>query len=139
MREDMFKVIVERPRQRGWAWQRRKSNSGRDFDPPVKIGVRRCVSGRGIRSKYPSDHLKPLKRYFGSKVGQRWNDVYSDIAAANDPDNVVKAHVRQHIDNFVARHVGISRDGAWFVPTRHCMAAVRGGTRRTTSIHLTGC
>jgi hypothetical protein len=114
MREDMFKVIVERPR-RGWRSAPRCRNrlSGED-DLPVKIGMKRHVALTRIRTKWLNENLKPLERYLGRQVGRPWNDVYSEICATLAPGHTVKEHVRQHVDDFVARDVVVGRDGKWF-------------------------
>jgi hypothetical protein len=118
MREDMFKVIVERPRGgKGWAPHSRKRLTG-DGDLPVKIGVRRHMAITHARSKRLNENLKPLKRYLGRQVGRRWDDVYSEIAATLAPGHTVKQHVRQHLDDFVARHVVLAPDGSWHSATR---------------------
>jgi hypothetical protein len=118
MREDMFKVIVERPRHgRGWSKGSRRRLAG-DGDLPAKIGVKRYVTLTRIRSKSLNENLKPLKRYLGQQVGRPWNDVYSEISATLAPGHTVKEHVRQHIDDFVARNITFGRDGEWMSASR---------------------
>jgi hypothetical protein len=118
MREDMFKVIVERPRHgRGWSKGSRRRLAG-DGDLPVKIGVKRYVTLTKIRSKSLNENLQPLKRYLGQQLGRPWNDVYSEISATLSPGHIVKAHVRQHLDDYVARNVMRDRDGKWIGPSR---------------------
>jgi hypothetical protein len=113
MREDMFKVIVERPRS-GWRSAPRARNrlSGED-DLPVKIGMKRHVAVTRIRTKYLNENLNPLRRFLGRQVGRSWNDVYSEISATLAPGHTVKEHVRQHIDDFVARKITRGPDGEW--------------------------
>jgi len=113
MREDMFKVIVERPRS-GWRSAPRARNrlAGED-DLPVKIGMRRHVAVTRLKSKSLNENLNPLKRYLGQQVGRPWNAIYSEIAATLAPGHTVKEHVRQHIGDFVARNIAIGRDGEW--------------------------
>jgi hypothetical protein len=111
MREDMFKVIVERPR-RGWRSAPRNRNrlSGED-DLPVKIGMKRHVALTRSRTKWLNENLNPLRRYLGRQVGRPWNDVYSEISATLAPGHTVKEHVRQHIDDFVARKITVGCNG----------------------------
>ncbi len=111
MREDMFKVIVERPRT-GWrsAPRCRGRLSGED-DLPTKIGMKRHVAVTRIGSRWLNENLNPLKRYLGRQVGRPWDKVYSEISATLSPGHTVKAHVRQHLDDFVARDVSIDRSG----------------------------
>lgn len=112
MREDMFKVIVERPRA-GWRSRRhRRGTLNGDCDLPSKIGVKRHIAVMRIRSKELNENLAPLERYIAKQVGRPWNDVYSDISANLAPENVVQQHVRRHVGNFVAK-VAVGRNGEW--------------------------
>ncbi len=113
MREDMFKVIVERPR-----WGMRNAKHGRKRlagmdDLPMKIGVKRHVAITQSSSKWLNENLRPLERYLGRQVGRVWNDVYSEICATLSPGHTVKEHVRQHLDDFVLRRIKIGRNGEW--------------------------
>jgi hypothetical protein len=112
MREDMFKVIVERPRRGGRIPRACGRLAGED-DLPTKIGVRRHMAITRNRSKYLNENLGPLERYLGRQVGRLWNDVFSEMCATLAPGHTVKEHVRQHIDDFVARNIAIGRDGTW--------------------------
>jgi hypothetical protein len=113
MREDMFKVIVERPRGgQGCAHSSRK-RLNRDGDLPTKIGVRRHMWITGAKSKWLKENLAPLKRYLGRQVGRRWDDIYSEIAATLGARGTVQQHVLLHLDDFVARHVAIDGEGRW--------------------------
>ena len=113
MREDMFKVIVERPR-RGWRSRRhRRKTVGGEDTLPMKIGVKKHVAATGIRSKWLNENLNPLRRYLRSQLGRPWDDVYSDICANLSPDHTVKQHVREHLDDYVARRIFVREDGAW--------------------------
>jgi len=104
MREDMFKVIVERPRKGksdgSFAARRR-----RDFEGPPQLGMR---AGYGYRSL--NENLNPLRRYLRAQVGRPWNKVYSEIARNIDRRNTVQQHIYQHLSDFVAIKVG-RRDG----------------------------
>lgn len=112
MRDDMFKVIVERPR-RGWrsAPRMRGRLAGED-DLPTKIGMKRHIAVTRQKTKWLNENLQPLKRYLGRQIGRKWDDVYSEISATLDPGHTVKRHVRQHLDDFVAR-ITIGRHGEW--------------------------
>src|ERR1043165_3926823 len=84
MRPDMAKVIVERPRKKGWAWnkpkgyQRRLRRYGED-GPPAREGIRACWQGR---TKCLNEHLGPLRRSLA-----------------------VQGRVRDHVGQYVATHV----------------------------------
>jgi hypothetical protein len=99
MRDDMFKVIVERPRlvnSNGY------SGDGRPFrnreEVPHVLGMKR---GYGS-TKWLNENLAPLRRYLASQVNRPWDKVYSEIRAAIDARSTVKQHVLQHIADFVA-------------------------------------
>jgi len=99
MRNDMFKVIVERPRK----WKDPENRAVRrrnDFDGPRFLGMR---AGHGRPAL--NENLNPLKRYLHAQVGRPWNKVYGEIAAGIDRRNTVQQHVYQHIDNFIAVQV----------------------------------
>ncbi|MBB6095617.1 hypothetical protein HNQ60_004508 [Povalibacter uvarum] len=104
MREDMYKVIVERPRrgQSGYNAAARRRN---DFDGPASLGMRAGYGYRGL-----NENLAPLRRYLRAQVGRPWNKVFSEICAGIDGRNTVQQHIRQHIDDFIATKVGL-RDG----------------------------
>jgi hypothetical protein len=108
MREDMFKVIVERPR-------RVNSNAykgdGRLFrnqeDGPSRLGMKRGYDDR----KPLNENLAPLKRYLEKQVNRPWDKVHSEIRAAIDARSTVKQHVLQHLDDFVAIQARWEEDG----------------------------
>lgn len=109
MREDMFKVIVERPR---WG-SRHATKSKLRYD---KCEGRSRVTGRRLASeagytKSLNENLAPLKRYLHKQVGRRWDDVFSEICQHLDTGSTVKMHVREHLDDFVDHHVRRKSDG----------------------------
>ena len=100
MREDMFKVIVERPRlvnSNGYSRDGRKFRN--DENAPSRLGMKR---GYTQRPKWLNENLAPLKRYLEQQVDRPWNKVYSDIRATIDARSTVKQHILQHIRDFVA-------------------------------------
>lgn len=109
MREDMFKVIVERPR---WG-SRHATKSKLRYD---KCEGRSRVTGRRLATeagytKSLNENLAPLKRYLHKQVGRRWDDVFSEICQHLDTGSTVKMHVREHLDDFVDRHARRKLDG----------------------------
>lgn len=107
MRNDMFKVIVERPRK----WKDPENRAVRrrnDFDGPRFLGMR---AGHGRPAL--NENLNPLRRYLHAQVGRPWNKVYGEIAALIDRRNTVQQHVYQHLDDFIAVQV-VWRDGNLF-------------------------
>jgi hypothetical protein len=75
MREDMYKVIVERPR-RGKSGDATAARLRREFDGPIRLGMR---AGYGHRSL--NENLAPLRRYLHAQIGRPWNRVFSEICA----------------------------------------------------------
>lgn len=115
MREDMFKVIVERPRlgvRSAPRIKNRREKTGKSF-----IGMKRQAMEQTGWRKMLNENLSPLRRYLDRQVGRRWDDVYSEICAQLDTGSTVKMHVREHLDDFVIRHVHITADGTWLART----------------------
>ena len=113
MREDMFKVIVERPRIRAWKnGERRAGNQPLD-EAPFRQGMGRAHSER----KTLNENLAPLRRFLAARVGRPWTRVYSEISAGLSPRNAVQQHVRDHLEDFVAV-APIVRDGRLYVLER---------------------
>ncbi len=117
MREDMFKVIVERPR-----WGSRhapKAKLRNDKVPGRKraTGRRQALEQHGY-TKCLNENLAPLKRYLMKQVGRPWDKVYSEISEHLDTGSTVKQHVRDHLTDFILINVSVDRDGG-FMATRH--------------------
>jgi len=117
MREDMFKVIVERPRGgRSWA-----TKSKTRYD---KCGERSRVSGHRLvmeargKTKYLNENLAPLRRYLHKQLGRKWDDVFSEICAHLDTGSTVKMHVREHLEDFVLQNTRRDTDGAVWATVR---------------------
>ncbi|WP_257459783.1 hypothetical protein [Archangium lipolyticum] len=115
MREDMFKVIVERPRMRipkrngsHYPRGRLKIDRGDFEEAPKREGM-----GRGYGYKYLNENLAPLRRFLRSCVGRPWNDVYSEICEHVSLDSAVKKHILEHLDQFVYRQVRESDGGIY--------------------------
>jgi hypothetical protein len=100
MRNDMSKVIVERPRRGGD--RDRKGRPARDFDDiPSKQSMKQGHSDR----KELNENLAPLKRFLHKSVGRPWNMVFSEICENIRVDNAVQKHVRNHVFDYVHLHV----------------------------------
>ena len=99
MRDDMAKVIVERPRRGGGG-----TRKGRERPPeelPFGEGMRR-PHVRHYRGKELHENLAPLRRYLDRQVGRPWRKVYAEIAANLRVASTVEQHVRDHVEDFVA-------------------------------------
>ncbi|MDM0115561.1 hypothetical protein QTI66_25655 [Variovorax sp. J22R133] len=98
MREDMYKVIVERPRRGGGV-----QGEGRIWrnsrDRGSHLGMKR---GYGW-GKHLNENLAPLKRWLHKQVHRPWDKVYAELCGGIDRRNTVQAHIHEHIDGFVAR------------------------------------
>lgn len=101
MRNDMYKVIVERPRRGG-------GNAPRP-QPPRDLEDQRQRESLNFRHrhnpKWLNENLRPLQRYLERQVGRRWDFVYAELCARVDRRNTVQQHIHQHIDGFVAMQV----------------------------------
>ncbi|MDR3634428.1 MAG: hypothetical protein P4L84_11535 [Isosphaeraceae bacterium] len=107
MREDMAKVIVERPRygsgdQGTPKGARRRLQRLEREGLPSHEGMRRRWRGC---AKSLNEHLGPLRRYLDSQVGRPWNKVFSEICAHINRNSAVQDHVRDHVEDYVVRHV----------------------------------
>ncbi len=99
MRDDMAKIIVERPRVPD-----RSERKGRDRpleELPQYEGMRRPHLLRSW-GKELNENLQPLRRYLERQVGRPWSKVYAEIAQNLRMDNTVQQHVRDHLHDFVA-------------------------------------
>lgn len=130
MRQDMAKVIVERPRQGG-------SHKYRDRRSVLKEQVRyiertgdlesdRLESGTesfsywasrmlGYDRKELNENLQPLKRFMLSRVGRVWDEVFSEICEVMDVRSACQYHIWQHAKDYVEENTCIGDDGGvWF-------------------------
>jgi hypothetical protein len=112
MRDDMFKVIVERPR-----WGASHAASPKLKRMPNAdarhIGLKRHARIGAPYTKSLNENLAPLVRYLRRQRGRRWDDVFSEICAKLDTGSTVKMHVREHIEDFVLTRISIGRYGEW--------------------------
>lgn len=106
MRIDMYKVIVERPRngKGDYVAGARRRN---DFEGPRQLGMR-----AGYGHPWLNENLSPLRRFLLAQVGRPWNKVYSEISSGIDRRNTVQLHVFAHLDDMIATQVEW-RDGRW--------------------------
>ena len=109
MRDDMGKVLVERPRVRcrfvrgrcgkGYAPRVRREMVSEDGSP-CHEGTMRRYNGHG--NKYFNEHLGPLRKFVESNVGRPWDKVYAEICQHVDRGNVVQKHILTHLFQYVA-------------------------------------
>lgn len=107
MRKDMNKVLCTRPRK-GGGWKKKffdKMNTPKEvrYFKGVKVDLspkQESMKKRhrvALDSKELTDHIEPLHRYLLSKVGEPWDDVWSDICKVLKGNGLQAAHVKQHV------------------------------------------
>lgn len=99
MRDDMAKIIVERPRRGDHSGRKGRAQAMEDL--PQHEGMRRPHLLRGW-GKELNENLQPLRRYLERQVGRPWDNVYAEIAKNLRVDNTVQQHVRDHLKDYVA-------------------------------------
>jgi hypothetical protein len=118
MREDMSKVVIERPR---WGHCLPSSKTRlriRCYDPdkeyddlPKRVSGSRSKHIRAREIKYFSDLLGPLRRFLRKNVGRPWDHVYREMKESLDDRKVTGRHVFEHVDMDVETHALIGDDG----------------------------
>ena len=124
MREDMFEVIIERPRRGSRMGHPRRARridaktvAARDPDALLsKLGMKRGAKVAG-RFKSLNENLAPLRRYLERQVNRPWDKVWSEICENLSTASTVQQHVRDHIVDFVGTHSFI-KDGVVYVAPR---------------------
>jgi hypothetical protein len=146
MRNDMAKVVTERPRRgssepsRKWGRRLTKDEIPRDFleneryryddpDPdkgydydygPLRTG--RWRRQYGSDSKDFSDLLGPLRGYLRKHVGRPWNAVWSELSAHLDKRSVTGSHIFDHIKQEVEQHCWLAVNGKVYYRRRYSRA-----------------
>ncbi|WP_242056621.1 MULTISPECIES: hypothetical protein [unclassified Nostoc] len=87
------------------------------------------------KSKYLSDHLGPLRRFLRSKIGQPWNDVYSELCQRLKTNTMAGQHVIDHVWDYVERHVEIIDGSLYSQPERGYQIPLDGSYRDRFYIH----
>jgi hypothetical protein len=103
MRDDIAKVVTERPR-RGHSNPSKKTTGlpirrydpDAEYDEPVRLPVSR---GRqyGWKAKEFSDLINPLKRYLRSCIGKPWNKVHRELSQKLDRRSISGSHIWDHV------------------------------------------
>lgn len=137
MRDDMAKVVTERPR-RG---HRNKSNKttglrirrydpDHEYDEPTRLPVARYRQ-YGYNAKEFSDLINPLKRYLRSRIGKPWNKVHSELSQKFDRRGVNGSHIWDHVMLEIETDCYIGDDGLAYTNNRKyifrtCERPIRG-------------
>lgn len=119
MRDDIAKVIVERPRRGGAAGRHSKQyrrevawprllQEGREEDSPTSEHIRRKW---GWDRKEFSDFLTPVYGFLRKSVGRPWDDVWSEISSHLSLGSTTQRHVLGHVFDYVELHAVELEDG----------------------------
>lgn len=121
MRSDLRDVLITRGRGGGW-----KKRKGRRR-PLEELPLREPIDRRG--TKWFRDLLGPLKRFFTARLGQRWDDVWSELCGALDRRGLLQQHVFVHAAHMVAVNV-LAIDGRLHTVTERGIRPLRSGRWR---------
>ena len=81
----------------------------------------------GYDCKEFSDLLGPLRQFLISRVGRKWDDVYSEIRERLNPNSTAQIHILSHVDDMVEPHVWIDESGQPHSKPHARWASLRGG------------
>lgn len=103
MRDDMAKVVTERPRgghrnkSRKTAGPRiRRYDPDREYDEPTRLPIARHRQ-YGYEAKEFSDLINPLRRYLRTCVGRPWAKVHSELSRKLDRRSLAGLHIWHHV------------------------------------------
>lgn len=99
MRRDMKEVIVETARTGGGYYRGQGHRPLRDDEGFVDLPSHEKMRYR--KDKSQGDKLGPLRAFLESKVGQQWDDVYSEICEVNDKRSMLGFHLLTHLSQYV--------------------------------------
>lgn len=138
MRDDMKKVVVERPRHghrlcyhdvRDRTRLDVRSDPDGDHLPPVQESMRRRHIVKRTE-KHLTDFLSPLQGYLRTSVGRPWSEVWSEICANLKAGSTMQDHVREHVHDFVLART-------WRLPDGRIAGAI-GKKRRRLAVRIPG-
>ncbi len=118
MREDMYKVVIEKPRvgshlrSKKYSWSTGSYDPDRHDDQPSRVSSSRHRQ-YGWDARSFTDVLGPLRRFLEKAVGRPWNDVYSEINASLDASTVTGRHIFTHVWQFVEKEVTMHKGVAY--------------------------
>lgn len=119
MREDMAKIIVERPRAQSRTatsddpkgWKKKVAGKYAEMeDLPSRESMSRHRK-YGWDAKELNENLNPLRRYLEKNAGRPWDKVYSEICERINPNSAVQNHILQHVYDFVESKTFMEDDG----------------------------
>jgi hypothetical protein len=122
MREDMAKIIVERPRPQSRTatsddpkgWKKRVAGKYAELED---LPTRESMSRRrkyGWDAKELNENLNPLRRYLEKSAGRPWDKVYAEICERINPNSAVQNHILQHVYDFVESHTFLEGNKVYY-------------------------
>ena len=120
MRSDISKVLVTTARygsrlKNEEVQALRRERIDEDYDGPSRVTMRPGrAAGHWSERKQLNEYLNPLYRFLERRVGDRWDDVYSEICHHNRRGSAVGEHIFQHLRDYVrVKTTDVSR---WWSP-----------------------
>jgi hypothetical protein len=105
-------ITIERPRSGMRISSRRLKGVHKTLDRLTNLATEDgllspyLIKVRG-KTKSFSDHLAPLRNFLHSKVGQPWNQIYSELCQSLDGRTLSGQHILSHLWGYVERYVEI--------------------------------
>jgi len=131
MRNDMAKVVTERPRRghgnpsKKWGRRLRRDEYDADDHGPARARIARGHQ-YSWQAKEFSDLLGPLRRYLRKQVGRPWDKVWSEITRNLDSRSLTGQHIFNHIRWDVEQHAWTGPDGRLYHSRRSSPAPIGG-------------
>lgn len=113
MRRDMKEVIVETARSGGDFYRNQGHKPLRDSEGFPDLPSHEKMRYR--KDKTQGDKLRPLRAFLESKVGQQWDDVFSEICEVNDKRSMLGFHLLTHLQQYV-QAPGLNNKHHYFSP-----------------------
>jgi hypothetical protein len=122
MKDHFSKILTERPRYGSRIW------SYHDTRPRIKHldvdDLDDLPKDEGYRyphyyNKEFNDLIGPLERFLISRLGQKWDDVYSEIREKINANSTTQIHILGHLYWLVAVNVHIDENGIWEQPYKN--------------------
>jgi hypothetical protein len=140
MRDDMSKVVTERPR-RGHGNKSKKTSGrlirgydpDREYDEPTRLPIARYRQ-YGYEAKEFSDLINPLKRYLRTCVGKPWRKVHSELSLKLDRRSLSGRHIWGHVLSEIETDCHIGDDGRAYSNERRYLG--RTGERPIVGLYV---
>ena len=104
----MDKVLVTTPRigssiKNGEVRRNRRKEREGSYDDLPRYSSMKPKSRKWDDRKYLNEYLNPLIRFLQKNCNRPWNKVYSEICTNMDRRSAVKAHIFEHLFDYVER------------------------------------